>query len=65
MTRKANLSCFKVGCSGEFRYLGAENGDILYECRDCGADLRQEGVEELAGQNGPVGQLARALLEGR
>jgi hypothetical protein len=64
MSPEANLTCFKVGCHGEFAYVGNEGGDTLYECRDCGTELREQGVRELAEMDGPVSQLARLLLEG-
>lgn len=59
----ANLSCYRVDCHGEFEPCGAGD-DSLYRCSECGSELQQSGVEELAEDDGPVGQLAQVLLEG-
>jgi len=59
----ANLSCYRVNCHGEFERCDASD-DRLYECDECGSELKQAGVEELAQDDGPVGQLAQVLLEG-
>jgi hypothetical protein len=60
---RANLSCYKVDCNGEFVYLGSDDSAQLYECESCGAALKREQVETLAEDNGAIGQLAQALLE--
>ncbi|QIO22402.1 hypothetical protein [Haloarcula sp. JP-L23] len=60
---KANLTCYRSACHGEFAPTGAGD-DALYRCELCGAELEQTGVERLAEDDGPVGQLAQVLLEG-
>lgn len=59
MTDRA-LSCYRVDCRGEFR---PADGSELYRCEECGSELGREPVEQLAGDTGPVAQLATALLE--
>lgn len=60
----ANLTCYKFACSGEFQYHGGDDGETLYECRECGAELREQGVRELADMDGPMSELAELLLNG-
>ncbi len=64
-TSQFSLTCYRVDCRGEFRYCGDESGDLLYECRECGASLCETGVRQLATDDGPVGQLASLLLKER
>jgi uncharacterized Zn finger protein len=61
MSDGANLSCFQ--CNGEFEAVGSENGDLLYECEDCGLELREDLTRELAEDGGAIGRLAEVLLE--
>jgi len=61
---RANLSCPRVSCTGEFERVGESDETTLYRCRDCGETLAQGGIEDLADQDGALGQLAKALLEG-
>jgi len=61
MTEGPNLSCFK--CHGEFEAVGSENGNLLYECEDCGLELREDLTRELAEDGGAIGRLAEVLLE--
>lgn len=57
-----NLNCFRVGCPGTLEYIS--DGETLYRCDECGDELSQPGVEELATDSGALAQLADVLLDG-
>jgi len=64
MTPDANLTCPRVACHGELEYLGDDGCAALYQCEECSETLNQRGIEELADDDGPLGELASVLLEG-
>jgi len=57
-----SLHCYKNRCNGTLTRSNPDSGG-LYECDECGAGINQEPVEELAGGDGPVAQLATTLLQ--
>lgn len=57
---KANLSCYRVACGGEFRHV---DGDT-FECRECGAELRQRRLERIAEGDDSLADVASAILGG-
>jgi DNA-directed RNA polymerase subunit RPC12/RpoP len=65
MSPDANLTCYRATCGGEFEHVGEDGTDTLYRCRECGSELSQSAVEQLAdADDGPVADLASVLLAG-
>ena len=56
----ANLSCFR--CGSEFEPVSSDGSDRLYQCEDCGMSLTEKGTRELSKLDGPMADLADALL---
>ena len=56
----ANLSCFR--CGEEFECVGSDNTDLLFECENCGVELREDTTRELATMDGALARLAEVLL---
>lgn len=57
----ANLSCFR--CGSEFECVGSQNSDLLFQCENCGVELREDTTRELATMDGALARLAEVLLE--
>jgi uncharacterized Zn finger protein len=61
MTDGANLSCFK--CHSELDTVGSKRTNLLYECRGCGMELREDLTRELADMDGAISRMAEVLLK--
>lgn len=62
---KANLTCYRADCAGEFAYLGETTSSTLFRCEQCGAELSQTTAERVAENgDGYAAKLAQLLLQG-
>lgn len=61
---EANLTCFNVGCGGEFEYVEQSDTTVEYRCQDCSAELTQTDIETVADLGGPIGKVAEQLQGG-